>query len=258
MKKSNRNRLNFIIDILLFINLALLMGIGFLVKYVLISGEKKWMLYGRNEEFLFMGFDRHQWGTIHLITGILFFIFLLLHLIFHWDMIKCLFNKYLPKTGVKIAIISLCLVLFVSLVVIPFFVTPESTGVFKGRGRLSTATAPSTTESPQNAGIIMAEQEHAPAKKTETAATEKLHKNEKNHAGYEDIHVRGYMQLNEVAANYDVSATKIKKELGLPAAVSDQERLGRLKKRYSFTMSDVKEVIANCRDENQKRHEVTN
>lgn len=45
MKKTN---LNFLIDGVMFLLMGLLTGIGFLIKYVLLHGEDRWIKYGRN------------------------------------------------------------------------------------------------------------------------------------------------------------------------------------------------------------------
>ena len=45
---------------------SLLAGIGFLMKFVLIPGKERFAVYGRNVDLFFLGFDRHEWGTLHL------------------------------------------------------------------------------------------------------------------------------------------------------------------------------------------------
>ena len=66
MKKST---INFIIDVLMFICMAAVAGIGFLIKYTLISGRESWIVYGDKVDLYFLGIYRHEWGTIHLIIG---------------------------------------------------------------------------------------------------------------------------------------------------------------------------------------------
>lgn len=61
-----KGKINFIIDVIMFILMALLAGIGLLIKYILLSGENRWIKYGRNVDLSFWGLDRHEWGTIHL------------------------------------------------------------------------------------------------------------------------------------------------------------------------------------------------
>ena len=57
------------------------------------------------------------------------------------------------------------------------------------------------------------------------------------------IDIQGYMTLKEVSAAYDVPADLIKEKLDIPLGTDDNERLGRLRRWYGFTMSDVREII---------------
>ena len=58
-----------------------------------------------------------------------------------------------------------------------------------------------------------------------------------------NIDVVGSMTLLEVAEKYKVPVNHIKSKLDIPLSISDNERLGRLKKVHKFTMSDVEEII---------------
>jgi hypothetical protein len=57
------------------------------------------------------------------------------------------------------------------------------------------------------------------------------------------IDVQGFMTLKEVSENYQVPSSHIKSKLGVPLSVSDNERLGRLRRTYGFTMSEVRDII---------------
>ena len=61
-KKFNRSTIKFIINISMFLCMMAIAGIGFLMKYVLISGVERWEKYGRNFDMFFFGLDRHEWG----------------------------------------------------------------------------------------------------------------------------------------------------------------------------------------------------
>ena len=54
---KDRVKLNLIIDIILFLLLMTMAGIGFLIKYTLISGEKQNIIYGTNTNLEFWGLD---------------------------------------------------------------------------------------------------------------------------------------------------------------------------------------------------------
>jgi uncharacterized membrane protein len=82
----NRSKLNLIIDGLMFLAMAAIAGLGFLIKYVMPPGPEKIVKYGRNVTLLFLGMDRHGWGRIHLVIGFVFLGLLALHIIIHWRM----------------------------------------------------------------------------------------------------------------------------------------------------------------------------
>ena len=69
-----------------------------------------------------------------------------------------------------------------------------------------------------------------------------------------DFEVVGSMTLAEVATKYDVPANYIKKELNIPISVSDNEKLGRLRRLYGFTMSRIEEIIALYQKENNMKN----
>ena len=63
------------------------------------------------------------------------------------------------------------------------------------------------------------------------------------------MEIRGFMTLAEVSEKYNVPTQSLKTHMGIPVSVPDMEKLGRLKKNYNFTMSDVEGVIARYRSD---------
>jgi hypothetical protein len=63
------------------------------------------------------------------------------------------------------------------------------------------------------------------------------------HQPKSEIEIQGSMTLGDVSRQFGVDLSVLKKELDLPESVSSSERLGRLRKRYGFTMGDVKTVV---------------
>jgi hypothetical protein len=55
--------------------------------------------------------------------------------------------------------------------------------------------------------------------------------------------IRGFMTLAEIQAATGVPADHITAELGLPAGVRHDERLGRLRTSYGFAMEDVRRIV---------------
>jgi len=63
--------------------------------------------------------------------------------------------------------------------------------------------------------------------------------------GVEQMHssTRGMMTLQEVEDLTGVPSAYLLEHLGLPQNVSPDERLGRLRRTYGFTMQDVRRIV---------------
>ena len=131
MKKS---KLNLIIDAFLLLCIAAIVGIGLLIKYVLVPGYQRWEIYGRNVNLFFCGVDRHQWGTIHFIIGMVFLGLLVLHVVLHWSMIVVIYRRLIPNRFARwiTALILICVTII--LFAFSYFVKPEIWEQGRGRG----------------------------------------------------------------------------------------------------------------------------
>ena len=121
-----KSKLNFIIDIFMFIVMAAIVGIGFLMKYILIPGKDRWIKYGKNVDLYFADLDRHEWGSIHLILGFILLGLLVLHIIFHWRTIVCFIRNYMKNSVFRNMFIILFIALSFILLLLPFFFWPFS------------------------------------------------------------------------------------------------------------------------------------
>ena len=93
----SRTGVNFVLDVVSFLNLLGLTATGIVLKYVLPPGAG----YGRGyrggrgggeaseqvREFLSLG--RHDWGDVHFYLAVLFVVLMVLHLVLHWRWIQC-------------------------------------------------------------------------------------------------------------------------------------------------------------------------
>jgi len=134
----NRGKLNLIIDALLLLSLAGIVGIGLLMNYVLVPGFQRMAVYGRNVELSLMGMDRHQWGTIHYIAGLVFAALMVLHVVLHWGMIVSLARQLLPSRPLRWTAAIVLLAATALLVVAGRWATPdvsETGGRGHGRSR---------------------------------------------------------------------------------------------------------------------------
>lgn len=225
MKKSN---INFVIDALMFLCMMAMAGIGFFIKYNLLPGQQRWVKYGRNVELYFWGLDRHQWGTIHLIIGLILLGLLSLHIILHWKLIVCIYRRLLSSSSQRIKVSLIFLTFSVALVILPFILKPNIRELAKGDGHF-----PSRRYA--NLGIL----EELIEQNGTSAGLKENHQHTKR-----SFDVRGYMTLLEISENYKVPLEYLKKNLGIPKHAYEGERLGLFRKRYDFKMSDVEKIIA--------------
>jgi hypothetical protein len=127
----DKSKLNFIVDALMFLCLMAMAGLGFLMKYTLPSGRDVWAKYGSNLALSWLGWDRHDWGDIHLYLAFTLLTLLVLHLILHWQQILGLFQRLVPDPRRRYRLALIFLLLSLLLIYFPFLITPDS----KARGR---------------------------------------------------------------------------------------------------------------------------
>jgi hypothetical protein len=131
----DKGKLNFIIDALMFLCLMAMAGLGFLMAYALPPGRKVWQQYGRNLDLTWLGWDRHDWGDLHLYLAFILLGLLALHIILHWSMIVGLFGRLItdPKLRHRVALAFLVIALL--LLYFPFLITPVVGEKGRGGGR---------------------------------------------------------------------------------------------------------------------------
>ena len=232
MKKSH---FNFINDTVMFLVMMAIVGLGFLMKYNLIPGEQRWLKYGRNVDLYLFGLDRHQWGTIHLILGFILLGLLALHIILHWKVILSMYrqlirnNKSRKKLGFTFIIVSLILI------ILPLILKPEIRELIKGEGRFGRYSSTKAAE------IL-----------TPGESSKKSGNSKENHRHINSsVDVAGYMTIADVTEKYNIPHDYLIEKLDMPERTSLNERLGRLRRKYGFKMSDVERII----EEYYKSHE---
>lgn len=242
-----KNTLNYIIDIFMFLLMMAIIGIGFLMKFVLITGQEKWVKYGRNVEETLLGLDRHGWGKIHLIIGLIMLAVLILHLILHWRSITRFFKNSLADRVLRISLVFILLLVGVLLVVFPFMVNPEVTAQDAGYGRshwegshINSDTSPIISADDILSTEVKPDEIPESESIVEEVHNKKRIEREKLKA---EVEVKGYMTLREVSGKYNVQADQIKIIIGIPLSTSNNEKLGGLRQQYGFTMNDVMEAI---------------
>lgn len=230
MKKST---LNFFIDALLFFSLCAITGIGLLIKYTLPSGQDRWAIYGNNHEFLFLNMDRHQWGDIHFAVSIVMIMLLILHIVLHWQFVTTVFRRLVNHSPIKLLTGTVFGFIAIILIAFPFFITPTQV---EGGQHLQHS---------KHLTSIKTEIEHRENLPVKNKSGNHSISEESNQAEHQHRYeINGQMTLAEVSRKYNVPISIIKTQLKLESANAN-ERLGRLKKQYGFTMSEIEDIISN-------------
>lgn len=248
----NRNKTNLIVDFLLFLNLALLAGIGLLIKYALPPGRERILKYGNNMELVFLSWDRHQWGAFHLLLGYVLIGLLVLHIVLHWKTVVCLVRQAVPLLWLRRLLTTGCVILAALFFLLPFIINPEqiSDNDFlhrnAGAGQDSKAAAIKfvlnnpQVETGKPADNDSLHETSTPTKKNGPAQARHELVRENHHTEHGEASLQGRMTIAQVSRLYGISTSLVKKRLAVPDHVSDQETLGRLRRSYGFTMEQAR------------------
>ena len=98
-----RSTLNFIIDLISFVDMLVLVLTGIIMKYILPpgSGGRGWALHGgRGGDHIktFWSMTRHEWGDIHSYFAAALVVLMAGHIILHWTWIKNYVRSLLTRT----------------------------------------------------------------------------------------------------------------------------------------------------------------
>ena len=99
-----RATLNFMIDLVSFVDLLFLAVTGTIMKWILppgSAGHDYGFRGGRGpgEIKYLWSMTRHDWGDIHFIPALLFVFLMVVHIILHWTWIKSYFKSLLGISG---------------------------------------------------------------------------------------------------------------------------------------------------------------
>jgi len=90
-----RRTVNFILDLVSFVNLSGLIFTGFIMKYILPPGTGGMgrILHGGSGRGInvkeLWSMTRHEWSSIHFYLAVVFVVLMIIHVILHWTWIKC-------------------------------------------------------------------------------------------------------------------------------------------------------------------------
>lgn len=256
--KMKKTDWKYLVDTLLFICITGIVFIGVLLGFVIAEGPTV-----IEREKYFLGLHRHQWGHIHLYLSLTFTLLVIIHLILSWSWIKGK-ARHLFKNKWSLA---LMLTVFVSISV-PFLFwvfTPKNSPAYKGYGiKEGERTRPNRSLKERHAipkDRIFQDEEIIKMPETKDKAsldkTNKIEHEEKLIRGQRakdtsGILITGKMTLLEIEKKTGVPAKKIIDKLRLPSDIPLDETLGILRKKYFFTMQEVRDVVSSLVEESDK------
>lgn len=91
----NKLKTNIIIDILMLVSFAVMSVTGYLMEIMPTCSS------GRGHGAPILGLGRHDWGDVHLIAAICVMVFLVLHIVLHWQMVDGFFKKHIANKGLR-------------------------------------------------------------------------------------------------------------------------------------------------------------
>ncbi|MBN1927881.1 MAG: DUF4405 domain-containing protein [Prolixibacteraceae bacterium] len=245
---KSKSKLNLLIDAVMFVALALMAGLGFLIKWVLVPGFVRNEKYGSDVELGFLGLDRHEWGSVHLWVSISFLVLILLHIVLHWQMIDCIFRKMVSGKAARLVIAVVIGLLVLFFAVGPLLISPDvvpNTVSHEHHKKGIQKKVPAST--PPNPGDAISQEQERDTKKV--FPEQKGNPEHEDHA--HDLDIAGYMTLAEVAAKYEIPVSMLAGEFNISPASYD-ENVGRLKRQYGFSMDELKEAVVDLKSKKIK------
>jgi len=124
MNHTQKSRINFIIDAIMFLGMMALTGSGWVRKYILLSGSASRAVYGHKLNMTLMGFTRNDWAVIHLYLGYFLLALLVLHIYLHWKQITAIYCKWITVDGTRKMITAAFVLISLFLLLFPFILKP--------------------------------------------------------------------------------------------------------------------------------------
>jgi hypothetical protein len=204
MKKSDWQ---YLVDTLLFICMFGIALIGILMGFFLAEGPTV-----RESEKYFLGLHRHQWGEIHLYLSLAFILLLIFHLILAWSWIKGKSQALFKNRWRRV--ISLTVLGAILLVFVFWVFTPKYSLIYENYGRRAA----------ERAGREFSPNDYIDEEQ-----------------GY--MTITGNMTISEVEQITGIPSDTFMRELGLSTDISPEETLGQLRKKYGFTIIEVRDAV---------------
>jgi len=220
MKKTDWQ---YLIDTILFLCIIGIAFIGFLMGLVIPKGPT-----AAESAKYFLELHRHQWGNIHFYLSIAFTVLVIIHLILNWKWIKGKARQIFKGrwiTALILTAIASFLVLFLF-----WSLYPKVPSAYEDYGIRAGETAKRQQLSKEQYPIPEEKEE---GKLTPGRMAEDI----------SGILITDRMTLHDIEDEIGIPARKIADKLGLPSNAPLNETLGRLRKKYLFTMQETRDIV---------------
>ncbi len=216
MKRTN---VNFVIDAAAFAAFLFLLSTGLLLRYQLPPGSGGSHATGAGHRAgeqpvnLLFGWTRHEWGDVHYWIAGFLIAILAIHLVLHWKWIVCVVRGK----------------------------QSDASGVRFGVGLASLVALVLIAAVPLIAPVERVARGDLQGQPQPESATGRAND------------LRGSMTVAEIAEATNLSVAELLSEVGLPADVAPNERLGRALRQQGLEMSDLRQKLG--ADTNSARKE---
>lgn len=247
MKKTNWK---YLVDVLMFLAMIGIILIGLLLAFVLKEGPAI-----KESDKFFLGLHRHQWTHIHLYLSLAFTAALVFHLILEWSWIKGKSQKLFKaawRPALGMIVTGAVLLPFAFWAFLPKN-APEYYEFGFGRGQVRGQATLVEWDRRLPAPIKAPDRPAEPSVKIRESHTEEKTTSEQEHEAklvsgrletdQAEFVVTGRMTLRQVEAKTGIPAGRILAQMGLPGHLSRAEALGRLRRRYGFTLVEFRTAV---------------
>jgi hypothetical protein len=238
-----RNTLNLIINVATLLLMLGLLTTGLFIWFVLPPGSG-----GRHGGggLTLWGLGRHDWGDIHAWMALGLSALIALHVVLHWpwacSTVRGLFGRRgaVARRG-RMTAGLVCVAVVAALVGgLTWLAMSQVTDT-----RPTAATA--VQDAPRKQGTAPEEEPGGLSARPATPPAPAVGGGRRGGRGIAGgggrAFIRGSMTLSEVARKTGLEVARLKQLLGLPSEVPASERLGRLRRRFGFQMSDVRRLV---------------
>jgi hypothetical protein len=222
-----KNTLNFVVDLAALVVMLALVATGLLLYFILVPGSRG------GQGLALWGWSRHDWGDLHFWLSLSLLALIILHVILHWDWVCFTVRRWVSPAAARTCKMSVGAQWLWGLAL-----TVAVVGLVGGF--LGLAVANLTRGADDEHGHL---NNRRPAQNTAEPGAG-LATGEGAGGAHDAEEIRGSMTLRSAAAVAGVDVELLKRELGLPASVSGEERLGRLCKDYGLEMSAIRAAVS--------------